>query len=531
MKSAPYRIGLLVDGSRVPKWVRDFADWANAHPQIDVAAFVIGPRPAQPAILRPILALERLFLRFSGRYRPYLRLYPVHGGAAELKGIRAAKDGCVRLAEADLAKLRALRLDLLVQCGNGMAAPALVAEARDGMLFISPGSGGAAANGAQGLIDVVEGRLETRFAIERAPASAAPPETLFTGSVSTGLSYSASTICVHARAFGYLRLVVERLARRNAEPVRNDRGLRVCQPFSSAQLLSYGARTIGRSLGKAARRLSGRDFNWRVGFTRKPWIDGDWSDGTSIANPEGSFLADPFTIAVDGTHYIFVEEFRFKDRKGVIAAYRLHGDQPKRIGIVLEQAYHLSFPFVFRHAGDIFMVPESGAGRCVKLYKSTSFPAGWQEVKVLLEGVEAVDTIMFEHRGLWWMLTTIKGQGPGLNSAELHAFHAPDPLGEWTAHRDNPVVMDARRGRNGGFLRDELGRPHRVAQIPGFTFYGAGASVFRIDELSPETYGERLVTEVRPDFLPRLDGTHHIHSADGLTVYDFLRVERPGAKL
>ena len=115
----------------------------------------------------------------------------------------------------------------------------------------------------------------------------------------------------------------------------------------------------------------------------------------------------------------------------------------------------------------------------------------------------------------WWMVTTIQGEGPGLNNAELHAFHADGPLGDWTPHKLNPIVMDARKGRNGGFVRDAAGRPCRVAQVPGFTFYGAASAVYRIDELTPETYRESLVREVRPTFFAGLDGTHHVHSANG----------------
>ena len=39
------------------------------------------------------------------------------------------------------------------------------------------------------------------------------------------------------------------------------------------------------------------------------------------------------------------------------------------------------------------------------------------------------------------MLTTIQGEGPGLNNAELRAFYADDLLGEWAPHSQNPIIM------------------------------------------------------------------------------------------
>ena len=529
MKNLRYRIGLVVEGERVPKWVRDLAMWANRHGEMELSALIVAPPPRRGLVGR-LLALERFLLRFSAAYRPYARLYPVAGLApVELRASRS-DGGAVRLGDADLERLEALRPDILVQCGSAAPAPRLAAAARDGFLFLSAGSGGAASDGARGIAEVIEGAPETRFAIERFAPSSAGPETLFAGSISTALGYGATMVALHARAFGYIRLVLERLAAGTAAPGRHDRGLAVPRRAGAADVGTYALRTARRSAGKAARRLLGREFNWRVGFTRQSWSDGDWASGVSIPNPPGAFLADPFTIAERGTNYVLVEEFPFSTRKGVISAYAIEGEAARRIGPVLEQPWHLSFPFLFRHGGDIFMVPESGADRSVRLYRSSSFPTGWEEVRVLLSGVAAVDTILFEHHGRWWMLTTIKGEGPAINSAELHAFHAPDPLGEWTPHRNNPVVMDARRGRNGGFVRDSDGRPHRVAQIPGFTFYGAGAAIYRIDELSPDSYSERLVREIGPGFTAGLDGTHHVHSADGLTVYDFMRVERPARR-
>jgi hypothetical protein len=45
--------------------------------------------------------------------------------------------------------------------------------------------------------------------------------------------------------------------------------------------------------------------------------------------------------------------------------------------------------------------------------------------------------------------------------------------------------------------------------------------------LTPDSYRETLVREIKPDFFPNLAGTHHMHSQGGLTVYDFSRDERP----
>lgn len=510
MPRPKYRIALLVDSLDVPKWVSDLADWAKGHAAIDLAALIVhSPRDST---FERLLKLERKLLPGKKEFRDYAALHSI-AGAAPVQ-IHAAE--CV--AAADLLEIAELDLDVLVRCGRARPLDRIVAASKDGMISVVAGT-------SDGFLEVLEGRPDTPFTIERRRAFDDRGEVLFSGSVATALLYGWNAIALQARAFPYLRTTLERLASGTAKPVEQHEA-RTNNP-RALDLFSYGLRTARRSFGKSLRRYCGREFNFQVAFSREGWGDCDFASGAPIQNPPGAFLADPFAITVDGTDYLFVEEFPFDTRKGVISAYRLDGAEAERVGVVLEEPYHLSFPFVFEHEGEIYMVPESGADRSVRLYKATSFPTGWTEVKVLLADVPAVDTILFKHDELWWMFTTIQGEGPGLNNAELHAFYADDPLGPWTPHNLNPIVMDARKGRNGGFVRDSNGKPCRVAQVPGFTFYGAAWAVYSIDELSPTTYRESLVKEVRPTFFADLDGTHHIHSANGLTVYDFMRVERP----
>ena len=504
MPQPKYRIGLIVDGLEVPKWVRDLVDWAKAHSAIELAAVILAPPTTSSAFDR-LFTFESGFLCRRRDYRPYSNRLSI------------ADHACLEADACDVGRVESLHLDAIVNCGSRTPPEALLGAARDGIIGIS----------ADGFAEVLEGRPDTSFAIEQFHRGGRR-KALFSGSVATALLYSWNIISLKARAFTYLRTTLERLATGTAHPVEAPQ--QPSERHNLRDLITYGFRTVARSFKKALRRFFGNEFNWQVAFARQPWSDRRLSQATLIPNPPNAFLADPFVITVDATTYLFVEEFPFDTGKGVIAAYRLNGDAADRIGVVLDEPYHLSFPYVFEHQGEVYMVPEGGGGRSIKLYKSASFPTGWSEVKTLIDDVPAVDTCIFQHKSRWWMLTTIQGDGPGLNNAELHAFYADDLIGEWTPHSQNPIVMDARKGRNGGFLQDRNGGPCRVAQRPGFTFYGAGSAIYSIDELTPDTYRESLVREVDPTFLPALDGTHHIHCADGVTVFDFMRVERPRRK-
>lgn len=520
-----FRIGLLLDDPDVPKWVYDFALWAKDHPAIDLAAAIVhsGTRRSLFDIL---LSVENKLLLRANDYRAYADARTICDIVPVKLFARARptkRRGEFELDSGDVARIGEWKLDALVRCGRAMPSGSILEAARHGMISVCAGGAG---NGAtDGFAEVLEGRPETAFTVERLRPEGEPREILFSGSVATALLFAWNVVSLQARAFQYLQMTLERLATGTVQKVRASR------PEGGTprniDILAYGFRSARRCLRKALRRYSGQEFNWQVGFASEPWPDAEFARGSVIPNPAGAFLADPFAIKVEGANFIFVEEFSFETRKGVITAYRIENGEPRRIGVVLEESYHLSFPFVFEHGGEIYMVPESGADGSVRLYRSTSFPAGWTEAKVLMTGVSAVDTVLFERDSLWWMLTTIQGKGPGLNNCELHAFYAPDPLGDWLPHKKNPIVMNARKGRNGGLLHDQNGSPCRVAQVSAFTFYGAFSAIYRIDEISPETYRETLVKEIHPNFFPKLDGTHHLSCADDVTFFDFMRIERP----
>ena len=61
-----------------------------------------------------------------------------------------------------------------------------------------------------------------------------------------------------------------------------------------------------------------------------------------------------------------------------ISVIKVDGDNYDFLGVVLEEDFHLSFPFVFKDGDDIYMVPESSKNSDIRLYKSVDFPLKWK---------------------------------------------------------------------------------------------------------------------------------------------------------
>ncbi len=71
----------------------------------------------------------------------------------------------------------------------------------------------------------------------------------------------------------------------------------------------------------------------------------------------------------------------------------------------------MSFPFLFRYDGALYMCPESLESGEIRVYRCTDFPQRWTHVATLMTGVPAVDTMLFEHEGRWWMMTCLDLRG------------------------------------------------------------------------------------------------------------------------
>ena len=80
-------------------------------------------------------------------------------------------------------------------------------------------------------------------------------------------------------------------------------------------------------------------YSYHDGFSKSLWRY------TEVKNPKGRFLADPFIIENDGENFIFVEDLFFNDNKGRVSVIKVAEQKYDFLGVVLEEDFHLSFPF------------------------------------------------------------------------------------------------------------------------------------------------------------------------------------------
>jgi hypothetical protein len=302
-------------------------------------------------------------------------------------------------------------------------------------------------------------------------------------------------------------------------------------PLYRRPALRHQALYVYRIAWQALKRVSdrwllGKHDRWDVAFSRGDWKTLVMWRANKIHSPPNHFLADPIVIREGDNDYCFVEDYDYSKSKACISVYQLGSKKAERLGEALVEPFHLSFPFLFRYANKIFMCPETCEKREIRVYECTDFPLGWKLCKVLMSGVSAADTMIFQHGGMWWLFSNIDPIDQRDHSSELFIFYSDNPLtDQWTPHSQNPIFVDSTRARNGGLLFDHQAI-YRVSQIPGFNFYGKGFAVNKIVKLTPTDYLEERVFGVEANFFPDIAGTHHLHSNGTVCVFDYFSCAR-----
>jgi len=273
-----------------------------------------------------------------------------------------------------------------------------------------------------------------------------------------------------------------------------------------------------KAVGQRSKDAS-RPWNWSIAMyagpsplrlAPAPGASNPVITAASVTDVPARFVADPFMVQVDGLWHLFFEVLNNETNKGDIGlATSRDGITWHYERIVLQEPFHLSYPYVFRWQDDFYMTPESLGANAVRLYRAESFPDKWTPVKDLVPGMHADPSVFFRD-GKWWMFTC---PTPHKHDT-LALYYADDPASHWTEHPYSPIISGNKSiARPGGRVIDYDGRLLRFTQ-DCYPIYGKQVRAFEITELTPATYKEHEVPE-SPVLVPEgsgwnASGMHHV---------------------
>ena len=216
-------------------------------------------------------------------------------------------------------------------------------------------------------------------------------------------------------------------------------------------------------------------------------------------------MADPFLFVHNNELFLFYEE-KSELNEGIIKAYKTSDLIVwQDLGTILTESCHLSFPFVFRHENEIYMMPETFDYESLCLYHFTDFPYGCSLDRHIMTGAHFVDSHIFKQDDVYLLFTNS-------SDCELRLFYSIN-LTDWTMHPMSPIVKGNKFSRSAGSIVNVNGKKYRVAQDTS-NMYGDNFHVFEINKLSTTEYAESLVYKnlIKKDMIWNKEGGHHFNS-------------------
>lgn len=203
--------------------------------------------------------------------------------------------------------------------------------------------------------------------------------------------------------------------------------------------------------------------------------------------------ADPFLYVHQGKNWLFYEKQNLTDMKGTLWCVNLDEPQAKPVK-ALEEAFHLSYPQVFRYGKYTYMLPESRNAGEVRLYRCVQFPGKWEKVETLLD-MQAVDTTILQkmdEEQVYYAFTYTQGQLEiYLCRVEKENFRIVEKKKIYASARSDKL-------RPGGAFLEENGRLYRAAQNCS-EYYGQELLINEIDRLAEDGFAEHEYCRLQPE--------------------------------
>jgi hypothetical protein len=211
-----------------------------------------------------------------------------------------------------------------------------------------------------------------------------------------------------------------------------------------------------------------------------------------VTDVPAKFVADPFLVKEEKSWNLFFEVYNLDTKQGDLALASSTNtwfwDYQQ---VILDEPFHLSYPYVFEWENEHYLIPESFEDNSVRLYKADEYPLKWSFVTRLVEGKDYVDNSIVYFNNNWWLFSATT------NNEDLYLFYADNLEGPWTEHPLSPIVKGNKHiARPSGRLLVYDGHLYRYTMDIDPPVGTHQVMAIEITEISPTSYAEKLVSSV-----------------------------------
>lgn len=259
---------------------------------------------------------------------------------------------------------------------------------------------------------------------------------------------------------------------------------------------------------------------WNIGFIEEGLKDTLFNNKPKIHWVKKRFndrwFADPFILDVTSDEIIILaEEYCYEIKRGRIARIVIDRKtyEEKNFEIVLDLPTHLSFPFIFRKNGSIYIMPENSASGCSNIYRYDDSERKTTFIKRSFND-PFTDATIFKIQQDFFLWTTMLPDPNGMILSVYKFDTQKMEVGE------KVVTIDFLQctARNAGEVFELEGELYRPAQ-DCTKCYGNGIVLQKVTR-----YGEKWSFEDINSFYPNTfkynQGLHTFNHYNGLIVID-----------
>lgn len=529
------KIGFLLDSFTIKKWHYEILSFVKEHPKLKVEVFILRENVTafssnSSFIYRVSQALDRKFFSVKNDIFTNVDISNLQEEISIIRVSGVEKKFSYRFTEEKTTEVEKLNLDVLIRFGFGILKGNILNTARYGVWSLHHGDNTINRGGPPAFWEVVNKEKVTGITLQKLS------EDLDGGSVIKKSFIKTNTTSFYRNkneAFWagveLFNLALDELSRGILRFEEREKIL----PFYSYPLYKNPNNfTSIKILFNFWRRRFNETIIGKISVPQ--WyllykFRKDFSLETSIFRykklypPKGYDWADPFVVKEGDSFYLFFEEVKIGSGNGHICLFEFDEKgnliNEKPISVINEE-YHLSYPFIFKSDAQYYMLPEAADSNALWLYKCTEFPMKWKKYQKIFSNKQIYDATLFFHEGYWYIFGTEKLSQGGSRDQYLHIYFSKELNSEvWDPHPLNPLNTDVRGARPAGRIlkkNDKLLRPTQI----GAPKYGYGIRINEIMKLSPTEFIEEKRSEILPKWEDNLRAIHTFNFVEGFSVLD-----------
>lgn len=236
------------------------------------------------------------------------------------------------------------------------------------------------------------------------------------------------------------------------------------------------------------------------------------------------FYADPFLLRTDdGKLLILFEDFGLEEFYGKLSVMTIDSNfTPLNEKVLLDTNSHLSYPFIFRENGKIFIFPEASHSGKLSCYEFDQIKQSFSFVQDILY-LPLLDSSILKLNNKYWLFGTIKGE---FSHSKLHIFFSDKLFGPYLPHPENPVKNSANGSRPAGnFIEVDsvIYRPSQNCE----NMYGESITINKIESLDETHFSETPFMDIIVDSKrynnSKIHAIHTLNSVDNIITIDGIK--------